>query len=130
MNNLPGGSDLLSIARDTLMHELLPRVADDAKYTLLMVANAMAIASRELAAGDAAALDALTRLNTLYGTPQRELHGAALLDALARHERRLVQDIREGRFDADDERQRALLELLQENVAVRLRISNPKSLSG
>lgn len=129
MKNLPGESDLLSIARDTLMNELLPLVADDAKYTLLMVANAMAIASRELAAGETAAVDALARLDKLYGTPERELHGAALLDAVAQHEHQLVQDIRKGHFDADDARQRALLEHLQEDVAVRLRISNPKSLS-
>ena len=129
MRNLPGGSDLLSIARDTLMNELLPLVADDAKYSLLMVANAMAIAGRDLAAGDTAAVDALGRLDRLYGTPERELHGPALLDAIARHERRLAQDIRNGHFDADDARQRALLEHLQKDVAVRLRISNPKSLS-
>jgi hypothetical protein len=129
VRNLPGGSDLLSIARDTLMNELLPLVADDAKYSLLMVANAMAIAGRELAAGDTAGVDALGRLDRLYGTPERELHGPALLDAIARHERRLAQDIRNGHFDADDARQHALLEHLQKDVAVRLRISNPKSLS-
>ena len=128
MKNLPGGSDLLSIARDTLMNELLPLVADDAKYTLLMVANAMAIAGRELAAGEAPAVDALARLDKLYSTPQRELHGAALLDAIAQQERRLAQDIREGHFDADDAKRRALLEHFQKDVAVRLRISNPKSL--
>jgi hypothetical protein len=129
MKNLPGASDLLSIARDTLMNELLPLVADDAKYTLLMVANAMAITSREAAAGNTAMVNALKRLDNLYGISQRELHGAALLDAIAQHERRLAQDIREGHFDADDARRRALLEHLQEDVAVRLRISNPKSLS-
>jgi hypothetical protein len=129
LNNLPGGSDLLATARDTLMRELLPLVADEAKYTVRMIANAMAIASRELAMGQAAEVAALARLDALYGTPQREITGSALRDAIAQCERRLAQDIRAGRFDADDERQRALLEHLQENVAVRLRISNPGSLS-
>jgi hypothetical protein len=129
LNNLPYGSDLLSIARDTLIRELLPLAADDAKYSLLMVANAMAIASRELAMGDTAEVAALARLDTLYGGPQRELSGSALRAAIAEYERRLAQDIRAGRFDADDERQRAMFEHLQEDVAVRLRVSNPKSLS-
>ena len=129
MNNLPGGSDLLAIARDMLMRELLPLAADDAKYSLLMVANAIAIASRELAMGHTAEVAALARLDILYGTLPREITGSALRDAIAQYERRLAQDIRAGRFDADDARQRALLEYLQENVAVRLRISNPRSLS-
>ncbi|HUP94852.1 MAG TPA: DUF6285 domain-containing protein, partial [Burkholderiales bacterium] len=96
---------------------------------LLMIANAMAIASRELAMGDTAEVAALARLDKMYGTPSREITGSALRDAIAQYERRLAQHIRAGRFDADDERQRALLEHLQENVAVRLRISNPRSLS-
>jgi uncharacterized protein DUF6285 len=129
LNNLPGGSDLLAIARDMLMRELLPLAADDAKYSLLMVANAIAIASRELAMGHTAEVAALARLDILYGTLPREITGTALRDAIAQYDRRLAQDIRAGRFDADDERQRALLEHLQENVAVRLRISNPRSLS-
>jgi len=129
LNNLPGGSDLLAIARDMLMRELLPLAADDAKYSLLMVANAIAIASRELAMGHTAEVAALARLDILYGTLPREITGSALRDAIAQYERRLAQDIRAGRFDADDARQRALLEYLQENVAVRLRISNPRSLS-
>jgi len=94
-----------------------------------MVANAIAIASRELAMGHTAEVAALARLDILYGTLPREITGSALRDAIAQYERRLAQDIRAGRFDADDERQRALLEYLQENVAVRLRISNPRSLS-
>jgi hypothetical protein len=129
LNNLPAGSELLAIARDTLMRELLPLVADEAKYTVRMIANAMAIASRELAMGDTAEVAALARLEKLCGGAKREIHGPALHDAIAQYERRLAQDIRAGRFDADDERQRALLEHLQENVAVRLRISNPRSLS-
>ena len=125
MNNLPGGADLLSIARGTLLSELLPLANGDARYALLMVANAMAIAAREAEAGDAVARSALARLEKLYGeTPS----GDALESRLSEYERRLAQDIRAGVFDAHDEKQRALLEHLRESVVERLRISNPKSL--
>jgi uncharacterized protein DUF6285 len=125
MNNLPGGADLLSIARDTLLSELLPLASGDARYALLMVANAIAIASREAEAGDAPARSALTRLEKLYGETRS---GAALEPALAELERRLAHDIRAGVFDTHDDRQRALLAHLRESVLERLRISNPKSL--
>lgn len=130
MKNLPAGSDLLAIARETLLTELMPLAKSErAKYHLLMVANAMGIAARELEVGDAAEVAALARLDRLYGQPSRELHGNALSEALAEYERVLTHDIRAGRFDTEDDRRRALLDHLEESVRARLRISNPKSLS-
>lgn len=128
MNNLPGGADLLEIARETLITELRPLLGEHARYELAMIANAMAIAAREAAAGEAPAHAALGRLNALYGTPERELHGAALRDAVRAHARQLAADIRAGRYDANDEKRRALVEHLRETVRAKLRISNPKSL--
>jgi hypothetical protein len=128
MNNLPGGPELLTIAREALMADLLPLAHGDARYTLLMVANAMAIAAREAADGDAQAQARLSRLEKLYGETSGARSGADLESQLAEHERRLAQDIRAGRFDANDDRQRAMLEYLRESVAARLRISNPKAL--
>lgn len=127
MNNLPDSSDLLAIARETLLAELRPLLPESARYTLAMIANAMAIAAREIHAGDAAARDALARLDTLYGVSAREREGAALLEALRSHERRLAADIRSGAFDADGERRRQALAHLRASVAARLRISNPKA---
>ena len=128
MNNLPGGADLLAIARETLVTEIKPRLGENAKYALAMIANAMAIAARELEAGEGPALAGLGRLDELYGAPPRELHGAALGAALRTCERRLAADIRAGRYDANDERQRALVEHLRKSVRAKLEISNPKSL--
>ena len=127
MNNLPRGADLLAIARETLLTGLRPLLGENERYTLAMIANAMAIAARETEAGEAPALAALGRLDALYGGPPRELHGAALAETLRTHGRRLAADIRAGRYDANDERQRALIEHLRESVRAKLRISNPKS---
>ena len=129
MNNLPGGAALLEIAREMLNAEIRPHVDDAARYTVAMIANAMAIAAREAAAGDAPALAALERLDRLHANSPRKLHGEALKAAIAAHERRLAADIRAGRYDASDERQRAALDHLRESVAAKLRISNPKALT-
>jgi hypothetical protein len=128
MINLPEGSELLLIARKTLLDELAPLLREDAKYTVAMIANAMAIATREAEAGEAPALAALARFERIYGSEPRELHGEALRRALVVQGQRLAEDIRSGCFDADDEKRRAVFEHLRESVIARLRISNPKSL--
>ena len=128
MNNLPGGPNLLTIARETLISKLRPLLGEEGRYALAMVANAMAIATREAEAGDAPAIAALSRLDALYGRPARELSGDALRSALDEHDAGLARDIRAGRFDEPGEQQRALLEHLRSSVEARLSISNPKSL--
>jgi hypothetical protein len=128
MMNLPEGSELLLVARKTLLDELAPLLGEDAKYTVAMIANAMAIAAREAEAGEAPALAALARCDRVYGTEPRELHGEALRRELVMQDQRLAEDIRSGQFDADDGKRRAVFEHLRESVIARLRISNPKSL--
>ena len=126
MNNLPESVELLRIARAALETELKPLVTGEARYTLAMVANAMAIAAREAEIGEARAAEALARLDSLYGYAPRDLHGAALVAAVAEHERRLCAHIRAGAFDADGVERAAVLEHLRESVRARLAISNPK----
>jgi len=128
MINLPEASELLLVARKTLLDALAPLAGEDAKYTVAMIANAMAIAIREAEAGEAPALAALARLDRIYGVEPRELHGEALRRALTTHDQQLAHDIRGGRFDRDDEKRCAVLEHLRASVTARLRISNPKSL--
>lgn len=48
MSNRPNGSELLAVARRTLLDELLPLLPAAHTYDALMVANAMAMAAREL----------------------------------------------------------------------------------
>lgn len=128
MNNLPGATDLLRIARETLLSELRPLVPAHARYALAMVANAMAISARETEAGDAPAVAALARLDALYERPARNPAGDALRQALAGADRELIADIRSGRFDEGRSQHDALIEHLRASVKARLTISNPKSL--
>jgi uncharacterized protein DUF6285 len=128
MHNLPESSDLLLVARKTLLDEIRPMLDESAKYTVAMIANAMAIAARELEAGETPALAALARLNRIYGVEPRELHGQALRQALVDQESQLADDIRFGHFDAPAEKRRALLDHLRKMVVARLQVSNPKSL--
>ena len=130
MKNLPPATDLLAIARETLLAELRPLLPEHARYTAAMVANAMAIAARENEAGEQPAREALERLDALYGVPRRTLAGDALTHALREHERRLAAEIRSGAFDFELSRRAAVLAHLRASVADRLRISNPKALSG
>ena len=128
MHNLPEGSELLLVARQTLLDEIRPMVGEEARYTIAMIANAMAIAAREAEAGEGPAAAALAELDSIYGVEPREVHGDALRRTLAAQDRRLADHIRSGRFDAPDERTRAVLAHLRNRVIARLRISNPKSL--
>ena len=56
MRDEPGGADLLQIARETLLAEVLPGLGGGQRYATLMVANALRLVERELrAAGRAGA---------------------------------------------------------------------------
>jgi hypothetical protein len=119
MNDIPDATELLAIARSTLLDKLLPHLPDDLRYDALMIANAMAIAAREHAAGDTAAQRELARLAALLGE-QYASPGAAAL------KRRLAAQIRAGRFDGN--KRAALLDHLARTVAEELAVSNPRAL--
>ena len=124
MRSSPEGAELLRVARETLLKELLPQLPADSHYPALMVANAMAIASRELM-GSTSHRDAERALfRELYGFDGQTETGdpADGPDGLAG---RLANDLRLGHFD---DRTRRVGELLLREVRERLRISNPKYL--
>ena len=127
MNNSPDANKLLAIARATVLDKLLPRLPEELRYDALMIANAMAIAIREHSAGEAAAQSELTRLQALFAERNVPLTGDALHAALAGYNRRLVAEIRAGRFD-DGERG-TLLDHLAHTATDELAIANPRALS-
>jgi Domain of unknown function (DUF6285) len=110
-------ADLLETARDVFRAELGKGIPSDKHYAAAMVANAMAIAARFLRAG---VQDGRANYVALYG---RDALSALEADL----ERRLVADIRAGRFDTcQADRLRALL--LSRTVE-RLTISDPEALA-
>jgi len=114
----PAGEALLEAARRLLLDELLALLPAERRYDGLMIANAMAIAGRELRDAGAGSEAAAQRLSAFYQD------ATAAPEALAR---RLVADIRAGRFDDGPARER-LVQLLRADLRDRLAISNPKAL--
>ena len=127
MNDRPDATELLAIARATLLDKLLPRLPEELRYDALMIANAMAIASREHATREPHAQDELARLRALFAERSKALAGETLQAALAGYNRRLATEIRNGRFDGAE--RAALLDHLDKTAADKLAVANPKALN-
>ena len=126
MRDKPTAAELLAIARETLLGELLPNSPDAQRYNALMVGAAMAIAAREAEAGDTALVAEGEALAALYG--QAGVADEPLEAALGRLNRRFAADLRAGAFDAPGARQAAALRLLREVTMAKLMECNPKYL--
>jgi hypothetical protein len=98
----PEGSALLREARRELLETLLPHLPEAQRYTARMVANAMAIAAREL------------------GAPAWDERADAA---------KLAAQIRAGACDAPAHRA-DVLQRLREITRRRLEVSNPRVLEG
>lgn len=120
MRDLPDAKALIEQARRTLLDELLGALPRERRYAALMIANALAIAARELAGGEELASAEQDALSDYLGkTGWGE--SAASYEAMVK---RLAGDIRAGKHDAEA----ALHELLYDSATERLRITNPKVL--
>ena len=126
MNDRPHAAELLNAAREAVAAEMLPALPEALRYTGLMIANALAIAAREIEAGDTPVRAEYLRLCTLLTETPQPLAGDALREAVGRHSQRLARDIRAGTFDG--EAQSALLEHLRQSTVEKLAVSNPKAL--
>ncbi len=114
----PDAGGLLETARDVLLRELLPHLPQSKKFEARMVANAMAIARRGMAADSA---PALARLRELLDAPDAEP------DALLR---RLAAEIRAGGRDPGTPGHAAAAEALVALTRLRCAVSNPRALGG
>ncbi len=102
----PLAPDLLAIAREVLLKELLPALPPDKAFAARMVANAMAIAARDAEEGDA----------------------PARLTALAGDARAFAAAIREGRFDPGTPQHSDAATLLDDITRLRCLVSAPRAL--
>ncbi len=126
MQDRPSAAELLRIARDTLVDELLPALPEERKLDVLIIANVMAIAAREAAFGDAPLRAELARLAALYGEPPPP--NEPLDAAVERLSRRLAADIRRGAFEADAAKLDQVKAHLLEVTLQKLRTNNPRYL--
>lgn len=121
MRDRPIAHELLEAAQEVLSDKLLPALPQELTYSALMVLNAMGIAARQAAAGDAPLEAARSRLSALYGDE------ASALPAL---ERRLAAEIRAGRFDPGAADRAAVFKHLWETTRAKAAESSPKALRG
>lgn len=126
MNNAPDGAELLRVAQKLVRERLLPEISKEQRYEALMVANAMAIAARELEAGETDLRDELQMLTELYGETTVRESGNSVKDKVASLNKRLARDIRSGVMDGACAQ--GVRALLKAEVTARLRVSNPKYL--
>src|SRR5574338_1428127 len=102
MRDRPTGDELLETARTVLRDELMPALPADKRHAALMIANALAIAGRQLKNGDTAQraeLDALGRL--LSEPPAVTGEVQSLQSALVAANRKLAAWIRAGATDEE-----------------------------
>lgn len=118
INDDPGARDLVAIALKTFREAVLPVVPAEQRFAALMIANALGMAERELAAGTSAEPALAAAVGALLGE-------AGDLPALLP---RLCAAIDAGTFDAPD-RQTDLRAVLTEVTRARLAVSNPKLLA-
>ena len=121
MRDRPHGAELLRQARSVLLDELLGALSESRRYDVLMVASAMAIAARELEAGEAGREVERTALEALLGpVSEDDIEGA-----LSGLNRRLAAEIRAGKLDGDPR----VHDILERDAAARLALSNPNRLA-
>jgi hypothetical protein len=99
MDDRPDGAELLAVARTTLLEDLLPELPQARRYHALMIANAMAMARREL-----------------------EIRPPVAEQDILAH---LAAELRAGKRDRDQATYGALLEA----CIVRVRVSQPRAMA-
>lgn len=127
MHEEPEGAHLLKLARQALLDQLLPELSDDTRYTARLVANAMAIAARELQSGDSDGRAERDALETLFGEYREETKSLesteSLSESLQRLRWRLAAEIRSGGLDGNAE----VHSHLNAVATARLKIVNPRA---
>jgi hypothetical protein len=113
---LESTADLLKVAAVALKADVLPHVEADGRYPAAMVANALAIAARELELGPQARAEERALIAAFFGDDP----SAA---SLAELRRRLCRELRGP--DLPPAREAGLRDLLRRVVEARLAISNP-----
>ena len=124
MRDRPTGAELLDVARTALREELMPALPRDKIYTVLMIANAMSIAGRQLHIGEEPQQQELDRLRAAIGTSQVD-ETLPIREQLSALNSELAGRIRAGEYDNNNE---AVKQFLWETTLQRVRESSPRYL--
>ena len=119
----PDGATLLEVAREILLKDLLPLLPQDRRVDVLMIANAMGVAARELTSGSLPLETEFEGLGMLLGR-EDEPGGESVAEAIERMRWLLASEIRAGKRDGDLATHRCLTSI----VLAYLSESNPKVL--
>jgi len=122
VRNRPNAAELLDIAEKTLTSEVAPDMSKRQRYNVALIASAMGIARRELGGGISAWDGELDTLSALYGADPLETPETTL----SRLNRKLAADFRAGVYDKEDTEQKAVLNLLCQDVLARMDEDNPR----
>jgi len=114
MRDLPASRDLLALARELLLDELLPLLPPERARDAHLIATSMAIAARE-AAGEGWQKEIKGLLAELYG------EGASIAGFAA--------DLRNGAFETSPSREKAARAILWRLTIAKLREGNPHFLA-
>jgi len=127
MRDKPDAVTLLRLARAALLEDLLPMVPQEGRYAARLIANAMAVAAREMAAGVDPAHAELRALATLFGeevtAPDLAQAPETVEETLARLNWRLAAEIRSGGRDADPQ----VYAALWDETLARARVAEPRA---
>lgn len=121
MNDHPTPLELLQIANQTLQSAVLPGAKPEHLYPLRMIANALGIAARELAAQDKDVAEETRGLNLLYNDDRT-------LDDLTVRNRRFAADLRRGAFEANLAQEAQVRQHLIVTARRKLAAAYPKGL--
>lgn len=125
MNDRPTALELIRIANDTLVTAVLPDAKPEQLYPLRMIANALGIAARELAAHDKDAAEETRGLALLYNDSKNP--GSPFEDISARN-RRFARDLRCGRFESNLAQEAQVRQHLITTARRKLAAAYPKGL--
>jgi len=123
MYDRPNRADLLATAEKTLRDEVLPTLDGPAKYNALMVASAIAMARREVAAGFKPAEEILDAYAEFFGQDNVYRSGLDASERIAALNSDLAKLIREGEFD--DDLTGPIHAVLVKLSVAKLKLSNP-----
>ncbi len=117
MRDLPASRDLLALARELLLDELLPLLPPERERDAHLIATSMAIAARETAAREAWPAEIMALLNSFMARPIPHLL------------RRFAADLRNGAFETSPSREQAARAILWRLTIEKLREGNPHFLA-